>query len=318
MKPKEMCKKAVKFANELVNIIVLTVVLLLLAFALYALWDSNQLHQAASKSQYAAYKPTPENEGQSFMELQAINPEVFAWLTVFGTGIDYPVAQGHDNMKYVNTSAMGVYSLTGSIFLDYSNSTDFNDFNSIMYGHHMEKKKMFGEIGSFSEKSVFNSYRYGNLYFDGKDHGLEFFAFIHADAYDRTIFAPNVTDDERQAFLDNLLEKAMYKRDIGVTTNDHIALLSTCSSGSTNGRDILVGKITDEIYEETTTEVDEDCTTGLLSADCNYCLVIKIPLWAQSLLLLVVIVAARLIAIAVTISLKKKQSCRKQKRSMDT
>jgi len=132
--------------------------------------------------------------------LQAINPEVFSWLTVYGTNIDYPVAQGQDNMKYVNTNAEGKYSLSGSIFLDYNNSKDFSDFNSILYGHHMQKKTMFGEIGSFSNQYFFDSHRYGNLYYGGKDHGIEFFAFIHTSAYDDTVFTPNVTDKNRQAY----------------------------------------------------------------------------------------------------------------------
>jgi len=245
-----MARKLIKFVNSAVNYIVLTVILILIAFAGYALWDSNQIYQAADKSHYAIYKPTIEDEGKSFKELQAINAEVFAWLTVYGTNIDYPVTQGPDNMKYVSTNAEGLYSLSGAIFLDSHNSKDFSDFNSILYGHHMEKKKMFGEIGNFSDKDIFDANRYGNLYFDEKDHGLEFFAFVHTDAYNSAVFTANVEATQSQAYLDNLLANAMYTRDIGVTADDRIILLSTCSSNSTNGRDILIARITDETYED--------------------------------------------------------------------
>ena len=240
----------IKAANAMVDTTVLIIIVLLFAFAGYALWDSNQIYQTAEKAQYEVYKPTVEDEGKSFQELQAINPEVFSWLNVYGTNIDYPVTQADDNMKYVNTNAEGNYSLSGAIFLDKSNSNDFSDFNNIVYGHHMEKKVMFGEIGNFSEQEMFDTRRYGNLYFDGKDHGIEFFAFVHADAYDGSVFSPNVSEGARQAYLDNLLELATHKRDIGVTVNDRIVLLSTCSSGSTNGRDILVGKLTGETYPD--------------------------------------------------------------------
>jgi len=245
-----MARKSIKFINSAVNYIVLMVILILIAFAGYALWDSNQIYQAADKSNYAIYKPTIEDEGKSFKELQAVNAEVFAWLTVYGTNIDYPVTQGTDNMKYVSTNAEGLYSLSGAIFLDSYNNKNFRDFNNILYGHHMEKKKMFGEIGNFSDKDMFDNHRYGNLYFDEKDHGLEFFAFIHTDAYNSSIFTANVDETQRQAYLDNLLASAMYTRDIGVTADDRIILLSTCSSTSTNGRDILIARITDETYED--------------------------------------------------------------------
>lgn len=242
-------KKIVRIANSLVNLIVLTAILVLAAFGCYALWDSDQVYQAAHAARYEIYKPGIEGEGKSFEELQALNPEVFAWLTVYGTHIDYPVTQGGDNMKYVNTNAEGKYSLSGSIFLDCSNNKDFSDFNSIIFGHHMEKQAMFGEIGLCTEQSYFDARLYGNLYFGGKDHGLEFFAFIHTDAYDSSVFTPGVSGKEmQQAYLNNLLMKAKYSRDIGITIEDRIVLLSTCSAESTNGRDILVARITENAY----------------------------------------------------------------------
>jgi len=139
-----MCKKAVKVINSIVNIMVLIIIVPLLAFAAYAMWDSNQIHIEADKSIYAIYKPSAVNEGKSFKELQQINPDVIAWLTVYGTNIDYPMTQGRDNMQYINTNVEGQYSLSGSLFLDCCDSSDFSDFNSIVYGHHMEKKAMFG------------------------------------------------------------------------------------------------------------------------------------------------------------------------------
>jgi len=249
MKANEVGRKIIKVVNSAVNLAVLTVIILLITYAGYALWDSNQIHNAADKSHYAIYKPTVENQGKSFKELQALNPDVFAWLSVYGTNIDYPVTQGPNNMKYVNTNAQGLYSLSGSIFLDYQNSKNFSDFNSILYGHHMEKRTMFGEIGRFADRNTFNAYQYGSLYFNEQEHGIEFFAFIHANAYDKAVFTPDIQEDRRQIYLDGLLANAMYKRDISVTAEDHIVLFTTCSISSTNGRDILIGRITDEVYQ---------------------------------------------------------------------
>ena len=243
-------RRTIKAISEVVNFTVLLVIVLLLAYAGYSLWDSKQIYQAAEKSNYAVYKPTVENEGKTFKELQLINDEVIAWLSVYGTNIDYPVTQGEDNQKYININAEGQYSLSGALFLDSNNRKDFMDFNSIVYGHHMEKKAMFGEIGNFVDKNMFDTHRYGNLYAGGRDYGIEFFAFLHADAYDSKIFSPNVEGEARKEYLDGLFEKAIHKRAVKVTADDRIVLLSTCSSSSTNGRDILLGKITDETYAD--------------------------------------------------------------------
>lgn len=251
-KAEKIGRKAVRAVNSVVNFAVLCAALLLIAFGCYALWDSNQIYNAADAARYEIYKPRIEDEGRSFGELRKRNPEVFAWLTVYGTNIDYPVVQGEDNMKYVNTDAEGGFSLSGSIFLDCGNKRDFTDFNSIFYGHHMEKEAMFGELGSFGDRNYFEARQYGNLYYDGKDHGLEFFAFLHADAYDASVFAPAIKGDgARQAYLDNLLEKATYVRGGAVAeAHERIVLLSTCSPDGTNDRSILVGRIVDETFDD--------------------------------------------------------------------
>jgi len=247
----------VKGIDGILDMGILVIILLLIAFSLYAMWDSEQVRIAAAPSRFEVYKPTAVDT-VSFEELRDINPEVFSWLVVYGTNIDYPVVQAKNNDKYVNTDVFGNYSLSGSIFLDADNDRSYRDFNSILYGHHMEKGVMFGDIGQFSKKDVFDAHKYGNLFFDGEDHGLEFFAFLHTTAYNRTLFTAGITDHEIQRlYLDMIVDEALYTRDIGITTDDRLLLLTTCSSDSTNGRDILVARITDTVYEDTFIYVEE-------------------------------------------------------------
>lgn len=291
-------RAAVKGINSIVDFTVLVIILALVAAALYAIWDSNQVYRAADARQYTIYKPNTKEDSLSFSKLQAINPEVFAWLTVYGTNIDYPVTQGENNEKYVITNVFGDYSLSGAIFLDSRNHKDFQDFNSILYGHHMEKQAMFGEIGSFSSKRFFEARAYGNLYYAGKNHGLEFFAFVHTDAYDASIFAPRIQGREAQkTYLKNLLDKAMYTRDIGVTTEDRILLLSTCSTDSTNGRDILFARITDKCYTDTFTNKENDNLSKRVSADWQIGMWGRFPacFWAVLPVILVILIIISII-----------------------
>lgn len=176
---------------------------------------------------------------------------MFGWLTVYGTHIDYPLVQGTDNETYVNTSVTGEKVLSGSLFLDARNQPGFQDFNSIIYGHHMAKQVMFGEIGDFARQSYFEEHRYGKLYFDGTEKGIEFFTFLAADTYDTSIYSPGVTGQEQKSeYLRNLLKRGMYTREIGIRSSDQLVLLSTCSTEATNGRHILVGRISDTVYED--------------------------------------------------------------------
>ena len=151
---------AVKAANQALNIVVLIAIMAMLALGGYVMWDSSQVYAQASETNYASYKPSSESD-LSFQDLQNMNPEVVAWLDVYGTHIDYPVTHGTDNMKYVNTDATGAYSLSGAIFLDAGNNPDFTDVNNIVYGHHMDAATMFGELTNFADNGYFVSHQYG-------------------------------------------------------------------------------------------------------------------------------------------------------------
>lgn len=280
-------RRIVRWADSMIDTVMLSLLLFFLILAVYALWDSNQIYQAGDSAQYESYKPDGE-DGLSFEELKKINPEVFGWITIYGTHIDYPIAQAEDNDKYVNTSITGEYSLVGSIFLDYRNKNDFSDYNSILYGHHMEANAMFGEVGNFKEKEYFGEHKYGNLYFGGKDHGLEFFAFLEQDAYNFDFFIPAIEGEEKQqAYLRMLLDNAIYTRDIGLKPDDHIVLLYTCTSSTTNGRHVLAARITDQVFENNFEK--EPAKIFGLDSQKIWALFNKLPLWAWIVIILILL-----------------------------
>ena len=247
---KKTAKFIVRMIDHMVNLTALLLILIVMFLSCYMLWDSNQVYQAADAKNYEAYIPT-EKHTKSFEELQKINPDIIGWIRVNDTNINYPLLQAEDDDTYMNTDAEGKYSLSGSIFLHCANKPDFSDFNNMIYGHHMEKHKMFGDVGMFTDKTYFEKHPYGNLFFDGKDHGVEFYALIQADAYNERIFSICPDDPKaKQAYLQEILDNALYKRHFEITQNDHLVLLITCTSELTNGRNILVGKLSDQIYPE--------------------------------------------------------------------
>jgi len=202
-------------------------------------------------SDYEDFRPASLEEGGGFEELQAINPDVFGWITVFGTNIDYPLLQTDNNSRYLDHNARGMPALTGAIFMDFRNNNDFSDFNHIIYGHDMNRDVIFGAIGDFANEEFFDERQFGMIYTGERHYGMEFFAFLLVDAHDMGIYNPTVDDpEERQILLDRLFDEAIQSRDIDVTTSDRLVLLSTCTPTVTNGRHILVGRLTDEIPQD--------------------------------------------------------------------
>lgn len=56
-------------------------------------------------------------------------------------------------------------------------------------------------------------------------------------------------DQEKSKYLSYVREQALYYRDLNISVEDEnvrIITLSTCNSQTTNGRDVLIGVISDE------------------------------------------------------------------------
>lgn len=244
----KLCNKIIQILDRGLTVLLTLCFLPVLLYGIYVLWDSGQISRQADASVYETYRPSPKQKQLSFSELQKKNPEVFSWLTVADTHIDYPLVQADNNSKYVNTDIMGEFSLSGSIFLDCRNKKDFSDLNNILYGHHMAENAMFGELENFSDPSYFNAHPEGELYIKDTWYKVEFFAFLHADAYDTVLYDPTLqSPSDTSSYLDYIKKNALCFRELPFNEEEHFLTLSTCTSSSTNGRHLLIGRITEDI-----------------------------------------------------------------------
>jgi sortase B len=245
----EVAAKISHGISRILNIVIAISLVVACLYSGYALWDNWQIYNGAKlDSDLLKYKPNTDGDysGLTLSELQKINPDVCAWLTVDGTNIDYPVVQGEDNFTYINKDVYGEFSLSGSVFLDYHNNRDFSDFYSLLYAHHMEGNVMFGEVPNFLEKDYFEEHTSGTLYLvDGSMYEIEWFASFTTNAYDSKVFyaVGENGDALKDAVLDYVKQKAVQYREVGVTTSDQIIGLSTCFSDNTDGRSILFGRM---------------------------------------------------------------------------
>ncbi len=248
---RSIAKLIIRIADVLLNNLMLLTILGMVVYGCYGIWDSAQIYGAADMTKYETYRPV-EEDTVSFEELQNLNDDVFGWLQLYGTTIDYPLLQGEDNYRYVNEDIEGNFSLSGAIFLDADKAQDFSAFSNIIYGHHMEQNAMFGNVDLFAEEEFFNTHHYGDLYYGGQNHGLQILAYVETDAYNQAVYGDQESTEEAEAFLQYLKDEAVYYDDsVEVSSEDHLILMSTCDYSYTNGRMVLIAKVTDETYEDT-------------------------------------------------------------------
>ena len=78
-----------------------------------------------------------------FEALQQQNADIYAWIRIPETQIDYPILQHpSDDAYYLNHTVEGTEGLPGSIYTEKVNSKDFTDFNTVIYGHNMKNGTM--------------------------------------------------------------------------------------------------------------------------------------------------------------------------------
>jgi len=257
------------------KIIFLSVALVLLAvisFSSYQLWSINQstVQEAEVHRWLMQYRPIsqppasseaswesalvdfdddiapalPQIVNQSIVDLQTERPSVVGWLTIPNTRIDYPFAQGADNDHYLHTDLNGSRSAAGTVFMDFRNSRDLSDFNTIIYGHHMRSGSMFAALQQFNNQSFFDDNRTGTIFLANATYEIEFMAFAVIQPNDAGIYNPTITTDAgRIAFLDHVRSVARHYRNVNVTENDRIITLSTCNYEFNNARMVLIGRL---------------------------------------------------------------------------
>lgn len=238
--------KLARAGDRLVSLLAAGLILLMLLYGGYSLWDTAMVFNGAFlSSDLLQFKPAAgdPDSNPTLAELQAINPDVLGWLTIDDTHIDYPVVIGETDMEYVNKDVYGDFALSGSIFLDSDNARDLSDAYTLVYGHHMDNGAMFGDVVEFVNTDYFESHPSGTLYLPDATYSIEIFACVQVDAFDSMIYDPLAQDGDVSELLHYVDEIAVQSRYIGVQPTDKVIGLSTCAEAETNGRVVIFGRL---------------------------------------------------------------------------
>ena len=222
--------------------------ILLLLWGSYCLWcDAAVRRQANLGGQVLQYKPGGEQgENPTLAELQKLNPDVIGWLSITDTPIVYPVVQGEDDFVYVNHNVLGEYAMSGAIFLSCQNSARLEDGYSLVYGHHMENRAMFGCLPEYLQRDFFAAHKTGVLRLPERTLKLTFFACVETDAADDWFYSTGRCCQNRAGLLRHIRSLGGVQMGTEPEETQGVAALSTCSDARTNGRVVLLAKIEPE------------------------------------------------------------------------
>lgn len=170
----------------------------------------------------------------NFNELLEKNPDTVGWIKVDGTKVNYPIVQANDNDYYLDHAFNGRRNIGGWIFADYR--VDFEEFgkNTIIYGHNMNNKTMFGSIPSMLNKSYLNNSdnHYIKISTTSSNSVWKVFSVytIEPEVY---YLKTNFKTEPYEKFINVLKERSIHNFDTSVSTDDKILTLSTCDNTGT-------------------------------------------------------------------------------------
>lgn len=205
---------------------------------------------AGSSSDNVTYDTRIDEMRAKLSSLAENFPDLYGWISISNTTINYPLVQGADNDYYLNHAPDKSPLVNGSIFVDYRNNTEImRNFNTVMYGHNLQGGGMFHDVQACfyeNEEMFMNSYIY--IYTMDGAYVFEPFAVYDTRAdyqYFRTEFA---TTEEFVNFATEMQSNSIYKKDMEFVPTDRIITLSTCTNRSVDGRYALQAKLVQVIH----------------------------------------------------------------------
>ena len=177
----------------------------------------------------ATRRPAPPSSEESLKALVELNQDFVGWISVGGI-ISYPVVQGEDNTKYLNTTFSGRRNPSGAIFMDYRVAGGFDDPVCIIYGHNMKDGSMFARLHRYQNQSFMAERPYITI------------TTAQGDTLTYRIFGAKITDARDVAYNLSFTTAATAAKAFSDAPEnaERFLILSTCTNNANDNERLIV------------------------------------------------------------------------------
>lgn len=173
------------------------------------------------------------------------NSDVVGWLRIDNTTIDYPVMQTKDRPDfYLRRNFYKEYSYLGTPYLAESCDIGKSD-NLIIYGHHINGEKMFGELEKYRKQEFYESHKKIKFYTKDEKAEYQILAVFRTVAHTGFSYYKFVNSEDKQeidTFVSKCKALSFYQIEENAEYGDKFITLSTCDYTKQNGRFVVVAK----------------------------------------------------------------------------
>ena len=256
-----------KKKKKRILLIILAILLIILGsvytgFYLYEQYSAQQGEQELSNIAKTTVATTGDRVNAvenpiDFASLKATNGDIYAWIVVPNTKVDYPIVQHPtDNAFYLKHDALTKkWQSSGAVYTEYVNNIDFNDMLTVIYGHNGYGDTMFTTLHKFENKEFFEQNEYFYIY---TENAKLTYQIVSAFKYDdrHLMYAFNMQDlAARDQFVNMIQNPESSNKNVRtelykvLTRDDNYVVLSTCITNQKSSRYLVSGVLVK--YEQT-------------------------------------------------------------------
>ena len=207
-----------------------------------------ELTSTTTTVQATVAEPTVANK-IDFASLKKKNDEIYAWIKVPGTKVNYPIVQSKtsDTFYLKHSATDKSYSSSGAVYTQSMNNRDFTDRVTLIYGHNGYGDTYFTTLHRFEKQDFFEkhtkfviytpneklTYRIVSAFKYDDRHIMNSFDF-----HDNDIFKEFIEMIQNPTSANKNVAKSLDKE---ITINDNIVVLSTCFTGQKSNRYLVCG-----------------------------------------------------------------------------
>ncbi|MBQ8600596.1 MAG: class B sortase [Clostridia bacterium] len=240
--------------KRVLSAVILLLILLLLALLGWKWLSGRQAEEMIQESAPPVADVPQTSEYVSpvdFSGLQNQNKDIYAWIRIPDTCVDYPIVQRtEDNSYYLRRDIAGEWAYHGSIFTENYNTLTFEDPITVVYGHNITAGRMFGDLKDYSDQEYFNTHNQMTIYLPTEEKHYTLVAAVPFD--DRhLLYKADYTDAEvYRALVNELLSvrdlNAVIAGGAEISEKDRLVILSTCYYNIKSKRYLVIWKETEE------------------------------------------------------------------------
>lgn len=193
----------------------------------------------------------PQNMQLKYAKLYATNNDFVGYLEAKGVNLSLPVVQTNNDDTYLEKNFYGQSTKYGCPFVTFRNSIEPLDLNTIIFGHHMNDKTIFGALDHYKTMDGFKSapvITFNTLY---KNYKWKVIAAFITNAEEKDdngyifqyYFTTLSTQERFSAYLNELAQRSLYDTGVDVLPTDKLLTLSTCSHEFEDARFVVVARL---------------------------------------------------------------------------